>query len=82
MEVHFGSELQSKIERLVLETGRPANELVEDAMTGYFAELAATRESLDRRYDEVKSGRVQLIDGDEAYARLMKRTAEQRSDAR
>jgi hypothetical protein len=32
MEVHFAPELQAKIDQLVAETGRPADELLEDAM--------------------------------------------------
>ena len=56
------------------DTGRPSDELVEDAVIGYFDELAHTREMLDRRYDDLDSGRVNPIDGEEAYRRLMERT--------
>jgi hypothetical protein len=31
-------------------------------------ELAATRETLDRRYDEIKSGKVKMIPGEEVEA--------------
>ena len=37
-------------------------------------ELAYTREMLDRRYDEMESGKVRGIDGEEAYRRLMEKT--------
>jgi hypothetical protein len=74
MEVHFNNpELQAKVEQWVADTGRPAEELLEDAMAGYFEELAQVRETLDRRYDDIKSGRVKLIPGDEARARLIER---------
>jgi hypothetical protein len=33
---------------------------------------------LDRRYDDLESGRVQAIDGEEAYRRLMAKTEERR----
>lgn len=33
---------------------------------------------LDSRYDDIVSGRVELIDGEEALARLKMKTAEQR----
>jgi len=46
-------------------------ELVEDAMAGYFEELAQVRETLDSRYDDIKCGKVKLISGEEAFARLM-----------
>jgi hypothetical protein len=34
------------------ESGRPSGELVEDAVAGYFDELALAREMLDRRLME------------------------------
>lgn len=78
MEVHFNPDLQAKLDKLATETGRPPGELVEDAVIGYFDELACARETIDRRYDDLKSGRVQPIDGEEAFARLNARTAAQR----
>ena len=78
MEVYFAPDLQSRIDQLVLETGRPANSLLEDALAGYVPELAQTRDLLDRRYDDLKSDRVQLMDGEEAFSRLMARTDAQR----
>jgi hypothetical protein len=60
------------------ESGRPSNEVVEDAVIGYFDELAHTREMLDRRFDDLESGRVKPIDGEEAYRRLMEKTDAQR----
>ena len=79
MEVHFAPDLQLRVDQLVLETGRPADKLLEDAMAAYVSELTQTRALLDGRYDDVKSGRVQLIDGEEAFAVLTKKAAEQRS---
>jgi hypothetical protein len=58
MEVHFKPEVQAKLDRLARESGCRTGELVEDAATGYFDELAYTREMLDRRYDDPESGRV------------------------
>ena len=37
-----------------------------------------TRELLDRRYDEMESGKVQGIDGEDAYRHLMEKTQAQR----
>ena len=39
-------DLQAKLNRWVTETGRAPDELVEDAMAGYFDELARTHEML------------------------------------
>jgi hypothetical protein len=36
------------------------------------------REMLDRRYDDLESGRVKPIDGEEAFRRLMEKTEAQR----
>jgi hypothetical protein len=40
--------------------------------------LAFTRDLLERRYRDLESGRVQPIDGEEAYRRLMAKTEERR----
>ena len=64
MEVHFEPELQATLDQLVLETGQTADTLLADAMAGYVTELAETRAMLDRRYDDIKSGRVALLDGE------------------
>jgi hypothetical protein len=65
MEVHFAPELQAKIDQLVIETGRPADKLFEDAVAAYVAELEQAREMLDSRYDDLKGGRVKPISRDE-----------------
>jgi predicted transcriptional regulator len=79
MEVRFKPDVQTKLEQLARETGRPSDELVEDAVIGYFDELAYTRELLDRRFEDLESGRVQPIDGEEAYRLLMEKTETQRN---
>jgi len=72
-------DLQAKVEQWVSDTGRPAEELFEDAVSGYFDGLVETRHMLDSRYDDIKSGKVKLIPGDEVEAELRKRIAERRS---
>ena len=79
MEVHFAPELQAKIDQLVNETGCPPDKLIEDAMAGYVAELAATREMLDSRYDDLKSGNVMLVGRDEVVAHFREKSAARRS---
>ena len=79
MEVHLNPDLQAKLDKLATETGRPRDELVEDAVAGYFAQLAGVLEMLNNRYDDLKSGRVQPIDGEEAFARLKAKTEAQRN---
>ena len=76
MEVHVTPELGKKLTDLAATTGRAPDELVEDALAGYLEELASLREMLDRRYDELKSGRVKPIDGEAFFERLRQREDE------
>jgi predicted transcriptional regulator len=73
MEVHLKADLKAKLDEWAAATGRSADELVEDAIVGYFDELAHVREMLDSRYDDVKSGRVKPIDGADALEQLRKK---------
>jgi predicted DNA-binding protein len=75
MELRLEPVLAAKVEQWSAETGRPAGDLVEDAIAGYFSELEELRTTLDRRYDEIASGKVQLVDGAEACRLLRERAA-------
>jgi predicted DNA-binding protein len=81
MEVHVTPELAKKLADLSATTGRAADELVQDALTGYLEELSALRETLDNRCDDLKSGRVKPIDGEEAFGRLREKSGQRRSRA-
>lgn len=70
MVVHLKPETESRLQELAASTGREPEELVEDAMAGYLKELAELNEELDRRYDEIQSGRVKPLDGEDAFERL------------
>jgi hypothetical protein len=70
MEVCLTADLQARLDEWAAATGRSTDELVEDAIFGYFDELAQVREMLDSRYDDVKSGRVKPMDGADALQRL------------
>jgi predicted transcriptional regulator len=78
MEVHFTPDIEARLDQLATETGRARDEFVQDAMAGYLDELAQVRNMLDSRYDDLKSGRVKPIDGEEAFARLKEKTEAQR----
>jgi hypothetical protein len=47
-------------------------------MAGYLAELAEARKLLDGRYDDLKSGRVAPIDGQEAIDQLRRKSEDRR----
>lgn len=78
MEVHLNAELEKKLNDLSAQTGRPTDELVEDAMAAYLDELAGVRGMLDSRYDDLESGRTKPIDGEEAFARLREKSKRRR----
>jgi predicted DNA-binding protein len=69
MEVHFTHETEKRLKDLSAQSGRGTDDLIEDAMAGYFEEVVSMRATLNSRYDDLKSGRVQPIPGDEAYFR-------------
>jgi hypothetical protein len=80
MEVRLNNpEIQAKIDRWVTETGRGPDELIEDAVAGYFEELTQTRELLNSRYDDLKNGRVKAVSGDEVVAHFREKSAARRS---
>lgn len=79
MEVNFRPETESGLQELARRTGRAPNELIEDAMSGYLKELGETRTMLDSRYDDLKSGRVNAVDGDNAFANLRRKSEQRRA---
>ncbi len=79
MKVNFRPETESRLQELAAKTGRAPDDLVEDAMAGYLEELAQVRETLDSRYDDLKSERVKPLDGEEAFSRLRRKTEDHRT---
>jgi hypothetical protein len=76
MEVHFAPETEKKLKDLAAQSGRKtADELVQDVIEGYFDELARTRTMLNDRYEDLKSGRVKPIPGDEVEAYFRDKSA-------
>ena len=73
MEVRFKPETESRLKELASKSGRATDELVEDAMTGYLVEVLEVRHLLDNRYDDIKSGRVEPIDGESFFENLRRR---------
>lgn len=80
MTIEINAELEKRLVAAAAQAGRPADDLAQDAIAGYLAELTETRDMLDSRYDDIKSGRVKLIPGEEAFARLHARIDARRND--
>ena len=79
MEVHFTAETEKKLKALAAQSGRGTDDLVEDAMAGYFDEVLQIQETLSSRYDDLKSGKMKPVDGEEALARLNAKTEAERN---
>jgi hypothetical protein len=55
------------------------NDIVEDALAGYLDEVTVVRATPDSRYDDLKSGRVKTIDGEEFFRQLREKSQRRRS---
>ena len=74
MEVNLRPETESRLQELAAKTGRPPDDLIEEAMAGYLRELAEVREVLDARYDDLEHGRVKPIGGESAFSALRRKS--------
>ena len=74
--MHFKPETETRLNELASTSSRQTEDVAEDAMAGYLAEVAEMREMLDGRYDVIKSGRVKPIDGEEFFESLRRREEE------
>jgi len=78
MLVRLSPETESRLQELAAATGRAPDDLVEDAVTGYLAELSQVRDMLDTRYDDIKTNCVQPIDGEEVFRQLWQKSQNHR----
>jgi hypothetical protein len=73
MEVHLKRETELRLHDLASKSGRPTDDLIEDAMTVYLAEVTELRSTLDGRFDDIQSGRVKPVDGEAFFEDLRRR---------
>jgi hypothetical protein len=71
-------EVEKMLADLAAQSGRNTDEVLQEALVGYFDEVMQARRMLDNRYDQLKSGTVKPLDGKEALARLKAKNAAQR----
>lgn len=76
MEVHLTPETEKKLKDLSAQSGRRTDDLVENATALFVDELLETREMLNSRYDDLKSGSVKPIDGEDFFEQLRSREDE------
>lgn len=75
MEVHVTPKTAETLNDLATISGRAPEDIVEDALAGYLEEVASVRKTLDSRYDDLKSGRVKPVDGEEVFRGLREKSA-------
>ena len=71
--MHVSPEAAKKLNDLATASGRAPDEIVEDALAGYLDHVASLRNTLDSRYDDLKSGRVKPVDGEAFFETLRQR---------
>ncbi|HEV2522102.1 MAG TPA: hypothetical protein VGT24_06940 [Candidatus Acidoferrales bacterium] len=76
MEVHLKPDTELRLKELAAKSGRPKDDLLEDAMAGYLAEVAEVRTMLDGRYDDFQSGHLKTLDGEAFFEELRRREDE------
>ena len=79
MDVPFSTDEQARIDEIASSTGQGAAQFVREVMNGYFEELDEVRHTLRTRYDDIKSGRVMPVDGEEIFAKLRRRSEQLRA---
>jgi hypothetical protein len=79
MEVHVTPETAKKLNDLAATSGRAADDIIEDALAGYLAEVTSVRKTLDGRYEDLKRRLVAPIDGEEALRKLREKSERRRS---
>ena len=80
MQIELTPETQARLDQLVHDTGRPAQELVEAALASYLDDVAQVRDVLDRRYADLKQGRVAAITSDAAIAGIQDKSRARRAE--
>ena len=61
MQIHLSAEVEARLDELSGGTSAGRDEVIGDALAGYFDEVAEVRRMLDRRYDELDGGRVNAV---------------------
>jgi predicted DNA-binding protein len=79
MSIQLTPEHEARIKELARQTGRDNAEVLGEVIDSYFEELGRINATLDRRFDEIKSGQVEAINGDEVFERLRRKSEERRA---
>jgi hypothetical protein len=77
--VHVTAETAKKLKDLAATSGRAPDDIVEDALAGYLEEVVSVGKTLDSRYDDLRSGHLKPVDGEEAFRKLREKSERRRS---
>ncbi len=81
MQINFTPETEKRLNALAAQSGSATvDELVQNVIEEYFDDLAQVRQTLDNRYDDIESGRVKPVPGNEVIARLRAKSAAHRAN--
>lgn len=81
MEVQLKPELEARLDQLASETGRSRSDFVEAALEGYLDDVVSLRETLDRRFNEIRSGKVKPIPAEDVFRGLREKSQALRSQS-
>jgi predicted DNA-binding protein len=73
MAVNLKPETESRLNELGAQSGRPTDELAEDAIASHLQGIAQLGEVLDQRYNDFKNGKTEAIDGEAFFEQLRQR---------
>ena len=68
MEIHFTVELEAKLNRIAADTGRPAEQIVNDLVRKYVDQDQRFRQEAQKGIDQLNQG--QSVEHDEIIARV------------
>ena len=74
--MRFAPETEKRLADLAAKTGcGTVDELVQDVIQGYFEGISEVGETLDRRFDDMESGKVKGIPAEEVEAYFREKSA-------
>ena len=76
MSLEIKPSQEAKIAALATTTGRDKAEILNEVIDSYFDSLDEVREMLDRRFDDVKSGRAKALTPEQLRGDLDRRKQE------
>lgn len=68
--MQFQPQVQAELDQLAIEMGLSVDDLANELMADCLHKRAEVRKTIDRRFEDIESGRVTLIPGDQVRAMM------------